>query len=223
MVTERCGDLKFRILSIEGTEFKPYKHMLSTVWIENPSGVRLIQWRNVSTNEGLVELEMPLSEEPILGTWKIKCDMEETIIIQHFDVDEYVLPKFEVDIRPPPFVVINDETIDIKICGRYTYGQPVHGSVHAKVCISPSYSYYRLDRPCAETEKKDTGPDGCADFSIRADSVELKSSYYSIWGKKLNVTASFTEENTDITLNATHDTISIHQSIRADNQSSKKF
>jgi hypothetical protein len=43
---------------------------------------------------------MPLTEEPTLGTWKIKADLEQDGIVEAtFTVSESVLPKFEVTIE----------------------------------------------------------------------------------------------------------------------------
>ncbi|XP_070542070.1 LOW QUALITY PROTEIN: alpha-2-macroglobulin-like [Ptychodera flava] len=189
----------FRILNLKGTEFKPYPSMLSMVWIENPAGVRLMQWSNVTTEDGLVELELELSEEPVLGMWKIKSLMEGKTTEQTFEVAEYVLPKFEVVVNSPPFIIVTDKIISVEICSRYTYGQPVRGAVSASICIS-GYSYYGEDRPCALRLVEDTGPSGCAPFYVSSEELNLVSSNYSIWQANLKVTAEFTEANTGVTL-----------------------
>ena len=38
---------------------------------------------------GLVSLEMPLSQEPVLGVWMVKADIGGHIETQDFKVDEY--------------------------------------------------------------------------------------------------------------------------------------
>ena len=43
--------VRFRILSIE-TDLKPKLGIISEVWIENPSGIRMAQWLNVETEQG---------------------------------------------------------------------------------------------------------------------------------------------------------------------------
>ncbi|XP_070542069.1 alpha-2-macroglobulin-like isoform X2 [Ptychodera flava] len=191
----------FRILNLKGTEFKPYPSMLSIVWIENPTGVRLMQWSNVTTEDGLVELELELSEEPILGMWKIKSQMEGKTMEQTFEVAVYVLPKFEVVVNSPPFIIVTDKIINVEICGRYTYGQPVRGAVSASICIS-GYSYYGEDRPCALRLVEDTGPSGCAPLYVSSEELNLMSSNYSLWQANLNVTAEFTEANTGVTVSS---------------------
>ena len=32
-----------------------------------------------------------------------------------------VLPKFSVEITPPPFVLVNEDEILVKVCARYVY------------------------------------------------------------------------------------------------------
>ncbi|XP_070557715.1 alpha-2-macroglobulin-like isoform X2 [Ptychodera flava] len=177
----------FRILNLKGIGFKPYPSMLSTVWIENPTGVRLIQWSNVTTEDGLVEFEFGLSEEPELGIWKIKSHMEGKTTEQTFEVAEYVLPKFEVFVKSPPYIIKTDKNFSVEICGRYTYGKPVQGTVLGDICDS---SYFRRD--CFSFHSKVTGPDGCVQYSI---SPEVFS---RVWRSTiiLKVEALFKEANT---------------------------
>uniref|UniRef100_A0A3Q0S4W5 Alpha-2-macroglobulin domain-containing protein n=1 Tax=Amphilophus citrinellus TaxID=61819 RepID=A0A3Q0S4W5_AMPCI len=51
-----------------------------------------------------------------------------------FKVEKYVLPKFDVTVNVPQEVSIGQEEFDIKLCAKYTYGQPVPGSVIVTVC-----------------------------------------------------------------------------------------
>ncbi len=65
---------------------------IKSVWIEDPSDSRLAQWKDVSVKKGLVQLSMPLTEEPTLGTWKISADLEsEGVVTATFTVSESVL------------------------------------------------------------------------------------------------------------------------------------
>ena len=52
-----------------------------------------------------------------------------------FTVAEYSLPKFEVKITPPPFVLSWQESITWKICANYTFGKPVTGKLKVNISL----------------------------------------------------------------------------------------
>lgn len=58
-------NVRFRILTIDHNLI-PINKEIHKVWIENPTGSRLYQWRNVTVNTGFVQLDIKLSSEPAL-------------------------------------------------------------------------------------------------------------------------------------------------------------
>ncbi|KAI0216569.1 Alpha-2-macroglobulin-P [Lamellibrachia satsuma] len=90
----------FRMLSVK-SDLTPFVGEISEVWIQNPSGSRLAQWTDIKTNNGLASFEFAISDDPIQGMWKITGIVEGKRILRLFDVKEYVLPKFEVTVKPP--------------------------------------------------------------------------------------------------------------------------
>ncbi|KAH1174289.1 hypothetical protein KIL84_002433, partial [Mauremys mutica] len=114
--------VKFRIVSLD-KDFVPSTR-------KDPSGNRIAQWRDVTPQQGIVDLSLPLSAEPALGTYAIAVQGTR----HSFSVEEYVLPKFEVTLELPPVVTVLDETLLLRVCGRYTYGKPVLGRVQASLC-----------------------------------------------------------------------------------------
>ncbi|CAM4703901.1 unnamed protein product [Lepidochelys olivacea] len=86
---------------------------LPLVTLQDPSGNRIAQWRDVTPQQGIVDLSLPLSAEPTLGTYAIQAQG-----MRHsFSVEEYVLPKFKVILELPPVVTVLDETILLRVCG----------------------------------------------------------------------------------------------------------
>ena len=61
----------------------------SEIWIEAPSGSRISQWKNEKSEDGLIDLNMPMTPEPQLGEWKIVAIQNEKKTEQTFKVDEY--------------------------------------------------------------------------------------------------------------------------------------
>ncbi|KAL3865378.1 hypothetical protein ACJMK2_042770, partial [Sinanodonta woodiana] len=191
--------VKFRILRMD-YRLLPLTDLFELITIDNPGGVRVMQWKNVDASKGLVSLEMKLSDDPVLGTWNIKVHgADETI--QSFKVEEYVLPKFEVKITPPKYLLPTTKSIMGKVCADYTYGQPVKGSLTMKVCFGPEYypSYYR-EQPCVDIIE--TNFDGCHLFSISPSQLKLGKQGYPTWGS-LKISATVRETATGIELNGT--------------------
>ncbi|XP_071955990.1 pregnancy zone protein-like [Antedon mediterranea] len=192
-------EVKFRMLSIKSPSMKVVKQTIPSVIVESPNGLRIMQWDNVKADEGLVDLQFQLSDEPMLGRWKITARVGNRPVIQSFEVEEYVLPKFEVLTETPSAIYIRDKSFKMKVCGVYTYGQPVRGSVNATLCFKYSW------RDCVpETTvvkySEDTGVDGCSEFEVTSEELKWDISQYYYGGRQLSVNANFTEEGTDITL-----------------------
>uniref|UniRef100_A0A8D2NX63 Alpha-2-macroglobulin-like n=1 Tax=Zosterops lateralis melanops TaxID=1220523 RepID=A0A8D2NX63_ZOSLA len=118
-------------LGVDGSIYCP--HPLSeTVYISilDPKGNRIAQWLDVTPVGGIVDLSFPLAAEAPVGEYTIKMpDLTRT-----FRVEEYVLPKFSVSIQMPQVVTILEENFPLHVCGMYTYGKAVQGSVKAVVC-----------------------------------------------------------------------------------------
>lgn len=53
--------------------------------VQDPSGNRIAQWREVSPRQGIVDLSLPLAAEPALGTYIIEVEGK----TRSFSVEEY--------------------------------------------------------------------------------------------------------------------------------------
>ncbi|OCT69761.1 hypothetical protein XELAEV_18036685mg [Xenopus laevis] len=158
---------------------------------------RIGQWLNVSLQQGIAELSLPLSSEPSLGEYSIR--VKDTV--HFFSVEEYVLPRFEVTFQLPRVVVASSDQFPVKICARYTYGKPVQGTYKVDVCRK----HYR------RRFGNDQGGDLCADFSGKLDrsgcsTFDVKSSNYNLlsshWQRNIEGTGSITEDGTGIEISA---------------------
>ena len=63
----------------------------------------------------MVQRELSLSEEPLLGEYKIVASGPSLKEEATFTVSEYVLPKFEVLLIPPPAVVRDAQETIFKV------------------------------------------------------------------------------------------------------------
>ncbi|XP_042688696.1 alpha-2-macroglobulin-like protein 1 [Centrocercus urophasianus] len=191
--------VKFRIVSLD-KDFVASDKKLPLVFLKDPRGNRIAQWRDVSPQQGIVDLSLPLAAEPALGTYTIHVERK----THSFSVEEYVLPKFEVTIDLPPSVWVKDEKFQLQICGRYTYGKPVQGKVHATLCQPWSFRTY----PYLLEESKDictevggqTEKNGCFSTEVLMSSFNLSN--YRL-RKEFQVKASLVEEGTGVEMNNT--------------------
>ncbi|XP_069836190.1 alpha-2-macroglobulin-like isoform X2 [Dendropsophus ebraccatus] len=195
--------VKFRILSLN-EDFKPENTQIPVVELQDPGKNRIGQWLNVTLNQGLAELSFALSSEPTLGEYSITLkDISHT-----FTVEEYVLPKFEVDIQVPKYVLFYSDQFALKVCAKYTYGKPVQGEVTASICRGSTYNWDWNSRAqkypiCANfTEKLDRS--GCHTIEVKSELLNL---YNTSMSKELKGSASVTEEGTGVEMSSTIQTI----------------
>ncbi|XP_071853314.1 ovostatin-like isoform X1 [Apostichopus japonicus] len=186
--------VRIRVLSLTYPSMKPYTEPYNEIYITSPDNIRVRQWRNVVTMEGMVDLAMQLSGEPVLGNWTIHVILDGRRTTQTFEIDEYVLPKFDVLITPPSYIFALDETVEFSVCGLYTYGQPVRGS------IAVNASLERTGIPQA-LSVEDTGDDGCHTFDFPLRNL---GSVNSIQSRYLILDVEFTELVTGIARTETH-------------------
>lgn len=187
--------VKFRVLSLD-QNLRADKATVDKIWVETPSGIRIAQWLSVTGEQGLISLELPMTSDPMLGKWKIFVEHRGVRSEQEFTVDEYVLPKFEVTIDGPSYLLVNETTVQYKICARYTYGQPVEGSVFAE--LSPEFSYARDERESVVFESENTGTSGCVDASFNITGFTLMETFYEMYNSKLKLDVIFTELATGV-------------------------
>ncbi|XP_047903778.2 alpha-2-macroglobulin-like protein 1 isoform X1 [Anser cygnoides] len=193
--------VKFRIISLD-KDFVASDKQLPLVFLKDPRGNRIAQWRDMSPRQGIVDLSLPLAAEPALGTYTIEVEGK----TRSFSVEEYVLPKFEVIIGVPPIVLEKDKKLRLEICGRYTYGKPVQGKVQATVCrpflfgrvmYIPGQSSPRTT--CIEVGGQ-TEKNGCFSTEVLMASFNQTNGRLQ---KRVQVKASLVEEGTGLEMNNT--------------------
>ncbi|KAM4034378.1 alpha-2-macroglobulin-like [Anomaloglossus baeobatrachus] len=191
--------VKFRILSLN-EDFKPENTLIPVIEVQDPEKNRIGQWLDVKLNQGIAALSLALSSEPTLGEYSIKLkDTSHT-----FTVEEYVLPKFEVKIHLPKYVLFNSDQFPVKVCGKYTYGKPVQGNFTVSICRPYLQRYYHLrikSHLCANFSGK-LDRSGC--HTIEVKSVLVKLNETDNLNIRLKATASLTEEGTGVKLSSTN-------------------
>ncbi|XP_052433050.1 alpha-2-macroglobulin-like [Carassius gibelio] len=192
--------VNFRVVTMD-KNFSPLDQQYSRVILEDSKGNRIAQWTNVSSTRWILQRSYELNPEGCQGIYKLKAYIGDRMISHDFEVKKYVLPKFEVTVTAPKTVSIDDESMAVEVCGKYTYGQPLSGKSWVKVCRNiQRYSYWgdKHSPICVNitTEMKRTG---CAIHTLDL-SAFLNSTYEDELENSLHVEATVTEEGTEITM-----------------------
>jgi CD109 antigen len=132
-------------INLKPTEFNSLSYV-----IESPSGNKMSQ-KKATLESSVYENKFQLDQYCEQGQWKIKVKAENTETTLNkeytFEVEEYVLPKFEVEIGlNKNFLVLGEkEDIPIKIDATYTFGKPVSGEANVVITKMPcgQRNYYR--------------------------------------------------------------------------------
>uniref|UniRef100_A0A8C9P276 Uncharacterized protein n=1 Tax=Spermophilus dauricus TaxID=99837 RepID=A0A8C9P276_SPEDA len=191
--------VRFRIVSVD-INFHPLNEMVSL--ISNPKKNRIFQWQNFKLQRGLSQLSFPLSVEPILGLYKVMLVKESRKIIQHsFEVKEYVLPKFEVQVKMPKTIPFLDEEFEVSVCGLYTYGKPVPGLVTINVCRKHtqyhSTCHGKHSQNICEEFSQQVYNKGCFTQLVKTKVFQLRQRGYDM---RIQVEAMIREEATGLEL-----------------------
>ncbi|XP_037124450.1 alpha-2-macroglobulin-like protein 1 isoform X2 [Syngnathus acus] len=133
--------VQFRIVSMDSS-FIPVDRLYKVVELQDPNSNRIAQWLDKFVTAGILDLSHAMIPEAAEGTYVITATTDKGEKISHsFDIKQYVLPKFEVTVHLPSVISILDEQVTLKICGKYTYGKPVLGSVKAVCCRNAVHFY----------------------------------------------------------------------------------
>ncbi|XP_067306986.1 alpha-2-macroglobulin-like [Pseudorasbora parva] len=190
--------VNFRVVTMD-TNFAPLDQQYSTVLLEDSQGNRIGQWTNVSSTRWILQRSYELNPEARQGMYKLKAFIGDRMISHDFEVKKYVLPKFDVTVRSPKQVTVEEEELIIEVCGRYTYGQPVPGKSWVKVCRNNFFYSYSQTNPVCLEETIEIKKTGCAIHTIDT-SVLLNATLNERLQNFLDVEAMVTEEGTEITM-----------------------
>ncbi|KFQ62498.1 Alpha-2-macroglobulin-like 1, partial [Pelecanus crispus] len=191
--------VKLRVVTLD-QNFIASNEMHRLVELKDPKGNRIAQWLNVTPVGGIVDLSFPLAAEAQVGEYTIKMpDRTHT-----FRVEEYVLPKFSVSIQMPQVVTILEENFRLHICGMYTYGKPVQGSVKAVVCrkhIRYNRKSSKAKRGICKDYTGETNKDGCFATEVNIKIYHQKRG--DNYDFNLEAVAFLKESGTGVEFNAT--------------------
>ncbi|XP_076671615.1 pregnancy zone protein isoform X2 [Andrena cerasifolii] len=208
-------DVNIRILTLKH-DLKPWLKAIPKVWIENPSEIRVAQWTNVSTENGMAQLLFPLSPEPRSGTWMIHVEKEELypqlVHTTIFEVKKYVLPRFQLTINSPGYILADTENVTWNICAKYSYGRPVKGTLLLKSTPETASWRSKYNFPEINYETELNSSDGCTEFVLSG--VVLSLANWKVVPSNIVLIANFTEAGTGVVETAISWTMVMHQALK---------
>ncbi|XP_039555584.1 alpha-2-macroglobulin-like protein 1 isoform X3 [Passer montanus] len=190
--------VKLRIVTLDQNFIASSETRL--VELKDPKGNRIAQWLDVTPVGGIVDLSFPLAAEAPLGEYTIRMPG----LTRTFRVEEYVLPKFSVSIQMPQVVTILEENFPLHVCGMYTYGKAVQGSVRAVVCrkhIRYNRKSSKAKRSICKDYTGETNEDGC--FSTEVNTKIFHRKHGDNYDFNLEAEAFLKESGTGVEFNTT--------------------
>ncbi|XP_009293521.1 complement C3 [Danio rerio] len=122
--------VNYRIFSLT-PDHLPFDGASISVDIMNPQGITLERDKFMPRG-GIGTENFALTELASAGVWKLIARYTNTPqknFTTEFEVKEYVLPSFEVNLRPSkPFFYVNQESLTVDISAKYLFGNKVRGS-----------------------------------------------------------------------------------------------
>ncbi|KAM9325073.1 alpha-2-macroglobulin-like [Gastrophryne carolinensis] len=190
--------VQFRAVSLD-ENFRPVQETFPVIYVQDPEGNRISQWLNVETKRGITQESFLLTSEPRQGMYTLVAQRKKGSRVEHtFTVEEYVLPKYEVQVKMPPVITIQDEAVNVSVCGKYTYGRPVAGNIQVRVCRRFSYSYSNCpedESSVCESLSHEADNQGCFSATVNTKIFQLRRNGYEM---KLTALATIKEEGTAI-------------------------
>uniref|UniRef100_A0A8C7XUY9 Alpha-2-macroglobulin-like n=1 Tax=Oryzias sinensis TaxID=183150 RepID=A0A8C7XUY9_9TELE len=196
--------VNFRVFALD-SKLRPASLLVS---LHDPHGNRIGQWLNETSDGKILALSYSLSSEAREGVHQIVLSVGDDKISHSFKVEKYVLPKFEVTLNVKEEVSIGQEEITAEVCAKYTFGQPVPGTIAVKMCRPSPTFYYGvtvkkedgspvITEPC-DAKIKQTDKSGCTTLEFSMSTFTRMDA--KILRDELKVEALVEEEGTEISL-----------------------
>ncbi|XP_029002338.1 C3 and PZP-like alpha-2-macroglobulin domain-containing protein 8 [Betta splendens] len=133
-------------------------------YVLDPRGSRMIQWRSLKPICcGVVNMSFPLSDQPVFGVWFVFVEVQGHTYNTSFEVQKYVMPKFELVIDAPRYIRDLSSCEKATVRARYTFGKPVAGKLTVNMTVN-GVGYYRHEM--GHPVIKNMEIKGSANFSI---------------------------------------------------------
>ncbi|XP_041924560.1 alpha-2-macroglobulin-like protein 1 isoform X1 [Alosa sapidissima] len=196
----------FRVISLD-TKFIAVNGEYPVVELKNSGGTRIGQWLNYSSQGQILALSHTLSSEAPEGAYffYVYTNQDHATATHGFRVKKYVLPKFEVTTDHPFVVSVGLDVLELKVCGKYTYGLPVPGLVLMVLCRHARAWMLSLGEtlsPLCLNASLEMGDSGCASHVFNM-TFFTDSGFATKLDDALDFNATVIEEETEVSKSIT--------------------
>jgi hypothetical protein len=121
---------KIRLVTFD-RKLKPVDQLLQRVWVENSRGLVVMEWNNIRTTGGITSLSVPLSQDNLFGTWKIKAVAAGNVLVaeKSFRVDEIEEPEVVIEVKDEEYISATGDKLSRTICVKDMFGSPLEGKI----------------------------------------------------------------------------------------------
>ncbi|KAM9293358.1 alpha-2-macroglobulin-like protein 1 [Morus bassanus] len=187
--------VNFRIVTLT-EDFAPVNSKYSVVEVQDPNQNRIGQWLDVSPKQGIADLSFQLAAELSLGTYTISVVNRK--VSGTFTVEEHALQKFDVFFEGPARIYVSDKTFPLRVCGRYSYGKAVQGTMRVTLCQKARRRPQNASKDICREYRGPTASKGCFTPSVSTSVFNLAPSEED---SKLYAEASLLEMGTGVQIN----------------------
>ncbi|XP_049540006.1 CD109 antigen-like [Anopheles darlingi] len=125
------GDsVQFRVIVLDPDLKPPSGLKMVTVTVQDSNGNNIRKWSDAQLYNGVFEGQLDIAPSPLLGTYNIKVEANnKPLVSKPFEVKEYVLSTFEMDVIPTVTPLEEHQALNLTIAASYYFGKPVIGRV----------------------------------------------------------------------------------------------
>jgi hypothetical protein len=81
--------LQFRVITLNDW-LRPIEEQFEQISVENSKSIPVMQWNALNSTNGMISLELPIAEDNIFGTWKIRAITNKNVVTEKiFKVIDY--------------------------------------------------------------------------------------------------------------------------------------
>ncbi|XP_053668194.1 thioester-containing protein 1 allele S3-like [Anopheles marshallii] len=131
------GDtVKFRVIVLD-TALKPPAQVKTVhITVRDHDGNVIQNWPSSKLHAGVFESDLQLAPTSMIGKWNISVQVDgEELVSKTFEVKEYVLPAFDLDVTPSVIPLEAHQGLNLTIAANYHLQKPVKGLVKVEIFL----------------------------------------------------------------------------------------